>query len=357
MKKIFMIGYSAEKGGVESYINNVCSLLKAKYEIVLRWPTMVVDGKEWVVPKNRHNFLKYRLFWRKFFRENKFDVVYYNTCDLLSIDMLKYAKAAGVPVRIIHSHSADNNYFGSGILVPFHKWEERKNRKTLHRYATDLLACSKTAGDWMFDSRQYTIINNGIHLGDYAFSEEKRSKVLQSLGDVTANKVVACLGRLAPPKNSFKCLSIFAELCRQHDDALCLFIGDGEYRERLEQKVAELGLQKKVLFTGAVDNVNEWLSLVDAILMPSNWEGLPFALVEAQAAGIHSLVSDRMSTEANITGLVEYEKLDASDEDWAKRLYELALMPREDVSQSLTAAGYSIENTAKVIEQIIEAEH
>ena len=42
------------------------------------------------------------------FKENHFDVVYYNTCDIVSMDMLKFAKKAEVPVRIIHSHNTEN---------------------------------------------------------------------------------------------------------------------------------------------------------------------------------------------------------------------------------------------------------
>lgn len=69
------------------------------------WPEMEIVGKKWVCPKNRHNYIKYYLFWRKFFKGNKFDVIYYNTCDIVSVDMLRFAKKAGIPVRIIHSHN------------------------------------------------------------------------------------------------------------------------------------------------------------------------------------------------------------------------------------------------------------
>lgn len=75
--------------------------------------------------------------------------------------------------------------------------------------------------------------------------------------------------------------------------------------------------------------------------------------MEAQAAGIHCLVSDTVSQEANITGLVEYKSLNASVEEWADRLLELAAMPRVDMSDSLISAGYSITNAAAAIEKII----
>lgn len=52
-------------------------------------------------------------------------------------------------------------------------------------------------------------------------------------------------------------------------DFQCLFIGDGEYRIELEAKVQALGLQHRIIFTGGVNNVNEWLSYIDCLLMPS----------------------------------------------------------------------------------------
>lgn len=75
--------------------------------------------------------------------------------------------------------------------------------------------------------------------------------------------------------------------------------------------------------------------------------------MEAQAAGIRCLVSNTVSQEANITGLVEYKSLNAPVEEWTDRLLELASMPRVDVSESLISAGYSITNTAVTIEKII----
>lgn len=352
MKRIFMIGYSTDKGGVESYIKNICGQLENKYEIILHWPVMSINGKDWVVPKNRHNYIKYRQFWKKFFLENKFDVVYFNTCDIVSIDLLKFAKDTGVPVRIIHSHNTGNQVVSKGLLGYFHRYQERQSRRHLHEYATRLLACSKTAGDWMFEHRPYTIIKNGIDICNYVFSESKRFKIAETVG-AGFSKVVACLGRLDRQKNPFMSLSIFSALCKKNPDIQCLFIGDGEYRVELEAKVAELGLQERILFTGGVDNVNEWLSYIDCLLMPSLFEGLPFALVEAQAAGIYSLVSDTVSKEANITGLVEYMSLSASSEEWADRLVHLISLPRKDVADSLTEAGYSIQNTAKIIDEII----
>lgn len=350
--RIFMIGYSTDKGGVESYIHNVCELLKIDFDILLHWPKMSIDGKEWITPRNRHNFLKYRAFWKNFFEENHFDVIYFNTCDIISIDLLKFAKAANIPIRILHSHSTAIQAPQKGIVGLLHKYQEKSSRRNLSKYATHLLACSKTAGDWMFDGRDYQIIKNGISIPNYQFSIDKGNNA-SSILKYSSHPAIACIGRLDSPKNPFFSLDIFREICKINKNAQCLFIGNGKYRAALEEMVRHESLEHRIIFTGGVDNVNEWLSFVDCIVMPSLFEGLPFVLVEAQAAGLHCLVSDTVSEEANITGLIKYKSLNHSPAEWAKCALKCADLPRQDVSKLLVEAGFSIEHTANTIKNLI----
>lgn len=349
-KRIFIVGLSDDLGGVESYIKNIGARLE--FEIVYSLRTMIIDGVVWKAPVNRHNPLKYYMFWRRFFKENKFDVIYYNTCDIVSIDMLKFARDAGVPVRIIHAHSTGNQAVFRGLRKILQRWRERRTRKAVHNYATHFFACSKSAGDWMFDGRNYTIIKNGIDISKYKYSDDMRQRVTSDFSKI-GKPVVACIGRLDSQKNPFFSLEIFKQICKLNEDAQCLFIGNGEHRESLERLVHETGFSDRIIFTGGVHNVNEWLSYIDCVLMPSLFEGLPFALVEAQAAGIHCLVSDTVSTESNITGLVEYIGLAQPAAKWAAEALRLAALPRVDISDRLIDAGYSIEHTAETVTDII----
>lgn len=353
-KRIFILGHSGKRGGVESYIDNLVEILNAEYEFVYRASIMEIDGKRWEAPGNRHNYLKYRRFWIQFFKENNFHAVYFNTCDMMSIDALIFAKKARVPVRVLHSHTHDNKWLGDHKLFRWlHYLSEKFNRKNLHKYATHLLACSEVAGDWMFDGRSYSVIKNGININNYKFSQRNKAKIAKSLGKKNGSPVIASIGRLSHEKNPLFILEIFKEICLQNPNAQCLFIGDGMYRSEIEDKVRRAGLSERILFTGVVDNVNEWLSYIDALVMPSLFEGLPFVLVETQAAGIHCLVSDTVSAESNITGLVEFKSLNDSPTSWASRLLELSSLPRMDVSPDLHKAGYSMEKTAQSIKDIL----
>ena len=87
--------------------------------------------------------------------------------------------------------------------------------------------------------------------------------------------------------------------------------------------------------------------------MPSLFEGLPFVLVEAQAAGLPCVVSSAVSTEANITGLIQYVGLDEDVSVWMNHILNAGNMIRKNNRFVLRNAGYSISDTAEVVSNII----
>ena len=324
-----------------------------QYHFVYSLPTMEIDGKVWHRPPNRHRYLLYRFFWHRFFKENHFDVLYYNTCDVVSIDMLKFAKKAGIPIRVIHSHNSGTQQAIGGRLSLFHRFTEAHNRKVLDRYATHCFACSQKAGDWMFDGRPYTVIRNGIDLDLYAFRPEKRKELRQSLG-LKDELLAGIVGRLSLQKNPAFAVKVLQALAEKEPTAHAVFLGDGELRSQTEESVRAAGLQDRVRFLGNVGNVNEWLSAMDVLLMPSLFEGLPFALVEAQASGLPCVVSSAVSKEADLTGLVQFVSLDEKPTVWADKIIQAHRSSRPDTTWQLTEAGYSIQDTARKVSSILE---
>lgn len=352
MKRIFMIGYSGGKGGVETYMDQLKAALPQD-DIIYSLPVMTIDGREWRRPPNRHRYISYRLFWRRFFRENHFDALYFNTCDLVSIDMLRFAKKAGISLRLIHAHNSGIQQAIGQKLSLFHRLTEKHNRKVLGRYATHFLACSQAAGDWMFGGRPYTILRNGIDLSLYRFSEEKRRALRRELG-MDRELLVGIVGRLAPQKNPAFSVKVLQSLLRKDPTAHAVFLGEGELRTQTEKAVRDAGLQENVRFLGNVDHVNEWVSALDVLLMPSLFEGLPFALVEAQAGGLPCVVSSAVTGEADLTGLIRFISLEEAPEAWADMLLQSKAAPRPDTERRMTEAGYSIENTARIVSNMLQ---
>lgn len=350
MIRIFIVGFSDDRGGVEAYISNLNdSLDHTKFEVIYCLPEMTIDGRVWVAPKNRHNYFAYKRFWHKFFKCNKFDVIYYNTCDIVSIDMLKFAKAANIPIRIIHSHNTNVQQ----KLRLIHKFTEKYNRKHIEDYATHLFACSGDAGKWMFGDKHFTVLKNGIDISKYKYSDAKREACRSNL-KTKKQKVIGCVGRLDPQKNPLFTLKIMEAVKEIDSDTAFVFVGDGELKGALSAEIKKLQLDSCVYLIGNRNDVNEWYSAFDCLLMPSLFEGFPFVLVEAQAAGLPCVVSSSVSEDTNLTGLVEFVGLDDSVETWASTILNACEKSRKDTTKELIDAGYSIENTANYVSDIIK---
>jgi glycosyltransferase involved in cell wall biosynthesis len=79
---------------------------------------------------------------------------------------------------------------------------------------------------------------------------------------------------------------------RSDVDVRCLIVGDGPMRAQLEEKSSHLNVSKSITFAGQVTDVSELLAQMDVFAFPSEYEGLPTALMEAAAFGIPIVASD-----------------------------------------------------------------
>ena len=206
----------------------------------------------------------------------------------------------------------------------------------------------------MFDGRPYIVIKNGILVSKYAFCEDKRKSIRQSLG-LENEILVGFIGRMASQKNPFFAVNVLRSLILEAPSAKAVFLGDGELRRQVEDAVRAAGIQDNVCFMGNVDNVNEWLSAMDVLLMPSLFEGLPFVLVEAQANGLPCVVSDTVTREADLTGLIHYVDLSSPTDIWADSILQHAGKRNQETAWLLTESGYDIAATAKKVEGVIDA--
>lgn len=124
-----------------------------------------------------------------------------------------------------------------------------------------------------------------------------------------------------------------------------LLVGDGELAEDIKQQVESKGLRDVVIFTGNVDNVQDYYQAMDCFLLPSLYEGLGIVAVEAQAAGLACVLSTGVPEDAVIGSNVC--RLDLSDpQAWVKTILSLRDTPPADNTVKIKAAGYDIEDTA-----------
>lgn len=352
MKKIFIVGFSNDKGGVENYVTNlVQNLNKKEVEIFLCLPEMTISGRTWVVPRNRHNYFNYCRFWKSFFRENKFDAIYYNTCDIVSIDLLKFAKKANIKIRIIHSHNSAN----VRKLNFIHRFFEKQNRRNINKYATHLFACSKEAGEWMFGAeKEFSIINNAIDIQQFQYNEELRISLREEIG-LKDQFLLGMVARLEYPKMPEYTIEVFKELLKYKPESQLIFVGEGYLQPTIEKQIQELGLQNKIKILGRRNDISAVMSAIDCLILPSRFEGFPFVMVEAQATGLPCFVADVIPIETNITGRVTYLNVDGAPMQWAEKIAKVGdiCFDRRFATKILDEKGYNIRSKIKKIEDII----
>jgi glycosyltransferase involved in cell wall biosynthesis len=104
--------------------------------------------------------------------------------------------------------------------------------------------------------------------------------------------VIGSVGRLETQKAPKFALQVIATLVQQGFAIRYVWIGDGPLRGEFEDEARRLGVADCVSVTGWQSNVSACLQALDILLMPSNFEGLPLALLEAMGAGLCCCVSD-----------------------------------------------------------------
>jgi glycosyltransferase involved in cell wall biosynthesis len=130
---------------------------------------------------------------------------------------------------------------------------------------------------------QITVICNGVDVRRYE-QEVDTHAVRQRLRLDTRARLIATVGTLKEQKGHCYLIDAAQEVVRQRADWHFLLIGDGRLRDGLHAQVRELDLSENVHFLGNRQDVPELLAASDLFVLPSLWEGLPMALIEAMAA-------------------------------------------------------------------------
>lgn len=263
--------------------------------------------------------------------------------------VLREAELVGIEHRVLHSHL--NNSSDKFL----HQLRNAPLNAIGKHYATDYIACSDDAGRFLFGSRPFTVINNGIPLEQFAYDSESRKLLRSELGIKETDPVVGCVGRLVKQKNFPFAVRVFAKFHEAFPDAKMLILGDGDDREELEGIISSEHLSNVVILAGVREDINKLYSVMDVFFMPSLYEGLPVSAVEAQAAGLPCVYSDNVPRETDITGTGTFLSLDADIDKWTKTLENAFNRGRlTDNPVLLEQRGYSAKANAELLMQHYE---
>lgn len=363
MIRVLHIGLTENLGGIESVVMNILRNVdrtKLQFDFLIPYGSNIAYCDEIVSMGGRvfdklYSKKEYPLSantkLKAFFNEHQeFDAIHIHSCVLGNIKPLVYAYRKGIKCRIVHSHN--NDYMEKPSL--YLKIKEAYNKLRLPKYATRLVACSNNAGEWMFGNKAFDVINNGIDTQKYSYNETVRLQTRVSLG-VESKHVIGTVGRMQFQKNPEFIIDIFRNIRKIDSDAVLLYVGDGNLRSGIVQKIQEYGLTECTLILGNRTDVNVLLQAMDVFILPSRFEGLGIVLIEAQAAGMKCFTTQNVvPNEANVAGLVSYLSLNKSPEFWANEILKSLGYSRVKTDECIINSGYDIKKVARTYQHYIE---
>jgi glycosyltransferase involved in cell wall biosynthesis len=160
-----------------------------------------------------------------------------------------------------------------------------------------------------------------------------------------------------PQKNHAFVVQIAAEVIRRAPHAHFLLLGDGPLRPSVEQQVSQAGLSEYVVFAGSRPDVPRlMLGAMDVFVFPSLYEGLPLTLLEVQAAGLPSVISNVISEETDtIKPLLSRLSLTQPPIAWAESLLALSegepAVSREAALDIMEQSPFNIQVSVEKLSQ------
>ena len=110
--------------------------------------------------------------------------------------------------------------------------------------------------------------------------------------NIKKDKVIISVGRLTAQKNQKILIDAFAKISQKYQDYRLKIFGVGELEEELKKHIKILNLEDKIKLCGVSDNIKNELQKSEIFVMPSDYEGMPNALIEAMAVGLPVIATD-----------------------------------------------------------------
>lgn len=232
--------------------------------------------------------------WRCFRRE-RFDVVHTHSSKTGVLGRLA-ARLAGVPciVHTVHGFAFPGAKTGLQRRV-FHAMEwlgGRCSHQVICLHEEDARICHEQLG---LPADKVVVLANGIDVDKFRplAEGESREALRRSLDLPEDRQLILMVGRLWKQKNPGCLVEAYRRLWATGDPGADLvLVGDGELQPELAKVVQQAGLTEHVHFLGWRTDTPALLRASDIFVLPSRWEGMPLAILEAMGSGLPVVVSD-----------------------------------------------------------------
>lgn len=348
--KILMFGMSSYPGGIENYIvNYFCNEQFSSenkidfviYENDIAYKEKILECGYGIkyVPHLKKNPMGYYRSVNKILKNGKYDGIYVNMLTAANVLPIFLSIRNKIFKIILHAHA--NSTVQGGVRRTLHLI----NKKYCQSKATLCLACSQEAGKWLFDKRRFYVVPNAVDCSKFKFSLEFRKEIRASLKIEEDEYVIGHVGRVAEEKNHKFMLEVLKEILKIDSKVKMIFVGEGNLKGQIKEKVKELQLDKNVIFYGVSNETYKIYSAFDCFLFPSIFEGFGMAALEAQSCGLKCYCSSQLPKTLNVTGDVKYINLNAGARKWAQIVVENVKekSDSEEMNKKVLESDYNIK--------------
>jgi glycosyltransferase EpsF len=377
MKKILQVLSCFQYGGTEAYVmNNLRNIDKSEFQFDF-WIAQSCEsqfissayineiksiGGNVFYGKTQKSKLAFMQSLSKHISENgPYDAIHSHV-NIANSWVMIVAYTKGINIRISHSHATSGLDSKYNIKHFYHE----ALRVVINIFATKKLACSQAAGNYLYGSKYFSnhgeVVNNGIDINKFIdVNINAIAEIRQKYNIKEENFVIGNITRFDAIKNPGFSVDVFNELHKKRTNSILILGGvDGGQLSDTIEKVKQLGIEEYVRFIGVRKDINVWLHIMDAYILPSLNEGLGIALLEAQAAGLLSFASEGVSNEVDVgLGLVYFLDLSKGPQSWANYIdtkYKKTNITSSVICSFFEQKGYSINTSIKRIEEIYKGE-
>lgn len=301
-----------------------------------------IIGKIYYLPKSKLKYsIKISRYLKNLFECSKYDIIHINITGPYAALILKYAKRYGVSHRVYHCHcprekSTIKSFLYSNIFTDL----------CLSR-ATDFIACSNLAGLDVFKNKKFTILTNRFDTSKYKYDEEARKKLRNSM-KLSLDDILFCtVGRMEQEKNPLFIVDILKKISEKNNKIKMIWFGNGSQKNKIIEYSKTNGVYNKIIFAGVSENVNKWYSAADYFILPSKYEGLGLALIEAQCSGLMSFTSSNVPQDTKISDYVFYLDINKGSEYWSnyilKKINNNTSIKRTQLSENALVDKFDIK--------------
>lgn len=334
MKKICIINHGLASGGTDAFVISILKNIDRKKFTVDLFLAVNPDSQSQFREDEARKFLNelsgnlYKIgdlgsmsqkinyvtsLYKAFKVNGPYDVVHSNM-DLFNGINLMVARFAGIKKRISHSHSSGSQYEKETKRHLAVKIYRSIMRNFIQLFSTNMLGCSNLALKYLYgkkyvNNKKCLIVYNGIDFTKFKPIE------------ITQTNNIAVVGAISSVKNPFFTVEVIKELRKIRSDFKVFWVGNGALKSEVESKISYYKLNDNIIMLGARNDVDTILKDCSIFLMPSLFEGLGIALVEAQASDLICVVSDRIPKEADC-GKCEFLPLEIGADQWASVIDE-----------------------------------